>query len=84
MLFIHLSTVSFAAAIVVGPEPRSSWSAHGEARTNDLGGDENVSDQLDLPAGGCEDGAMAITESDQTPRAAARSFRADPCRIFCR
>ena len=25
-----LSTVSFAAAIVVGPEPRSSWSAHSE------------------------------------------------------
>lgn len=33
-----LSTVSFAAAIVVGPEPRSSWSTHSEARTNDLDG----------------------------------------------
>src|ERR1039457_6426318 len=73
-----LSTVSFADAIVVGPEPRSSWSAHSEARTNDLDGGEKVGDQLDLPAGGCEDGAVvAITEGDRTPRAAAPSFRAD-------
>ncbi len=44
---------------------------------NDLDGGENVGDQLDLPAGGCEDGAVAITEGDRTPRAAAPSFRAD-------
>ncbi len=72
-----LSTVSFAAAIVIGPEPRSSWSARSEARTNDLDGGENFGDQLDLPAGGCEDGAVAITEDDRTPRAAAPSFRAE-------
>ncbi len=72
-----LSTVSFAAAIVVGPEPRSSWSARSEASTNDLDGGENVGDQLDLPAGGCEDGAVAITEGVRTPRAAAPSFRSD-------
>jgi hypothetical protein len=72
-----LSTVSFAAAIVVGPEPRSSWSAHSKARTNDLDGGENVGDQLDLPAGGCEDGALAITEGDRTPRVAAPSCRAE-------
>jgi hypothetical protein len=72
-----LSTVSFPAAIVLGPEPRSSWSAHSEARTNDLDGGENVGDQLDLPAGGCEDGAVAITEGDRTLRAAAPSFRAE-------
>ena len=71
-----LSTVSFAAAIVDGPEPRFSWSARSEARTNDLDGGENVGDQLDLPAGGCEDGAVAITEGDRTPRAAAPLFRA--------
>jgi hypothetical protein len=58
-------------------EPRSSWSARSEARTNDLDGGENVGDQLDLPAGGCEDGAVAITEGDRTPRAAAPSFRAE-------
>ena len=51
------------------------------ARTNDLDGGENVGDQLDLPAGGCEDGAVAITEGDRTPRAAAPSFRAE--RRFC-
>ena len=60
-----------------------SWNAHSEARTNDLDGGENVGDQLDLPAGGCEDGAVAITEGDRTPRAAAPSFRAErllwPC-----
>lgn len=49
-----LSTVSFAGVIVAGPEPRSSWSAHSEARTNDLDGGENVGDQLDLPAGGAK------------------------------
>ena len=76
-----LSTVSFAAAIVVGPEPRSSWSAHSEARTKDLDGGENVGDQLDLPAGGCEDGAVAITEGDRTPRVAAPSCRAEYLRL---
>ncbi len=76
-----LSTVSFAAAIVGGPEPQSSWSAHSEARTNDLDGGENVGDQLDLPAGGCEDGAVAITEGDRTPRVAAPSFRAEYLRL---
>ena len=39
-----------------------------------LDGGENVGGQLDLPAGSCEVGAMAITEGDRTPRAAARSF----------
>ena len=68
---------SFAAAIVVGPGPWSSWSAHSEARTNDLDGGENVGDQLDLPAGGCEDGAVAITGGDRTPEAATPSCRAD-------
>ena len=72
---------SFAAAIVAGPEPRSSWSAHSEARTNDLDGGENVGDQLDPPAGGCEDGAVAITEGDRTPRVAAPSFRAEYLRL---
>ena len=47
------------------------------ARTNDLDGGENVGDQLDLPAGGCEDGAVAITEGDRTPEAATPSCRAD-------
>jgi nitronate monooxygenase len=36
MLFVHRSP-SFVAAIPVGPEPRSGWSARSEARTNDLG-----------------------------------------------
>jgi hypothetical protein len=76
-LLIDLATASFAAAIVVCPEPRSSWSARSEARTNDLDGGENVGDQLDLPAGGCGDGAVAITEGDRTLRAAAPSFRAE-------
>jgi len=76
-----LSTVSFAGAIVAGPEPRSSWSAHSEARTNDLYGGENVGDQLDLPAGGCEDDAVAITEGNRTPRVAAPSFRAEYLRL---
>lgn len=46
--------MSAHTAIVVGPEPRSSWSTHSEARTNDLDGGENVGDQLDLPAGGAK------------------------------
>jgi hypothetical protein len=44
------------------------WSARSQARTNDLDGGENVGGQLDLPAGGCEDSAVAITEGDRTPR----------------
>src|SRR6266487_752253 len=52
-------------------------SARSEARMSDLDGGENVGDQLDLPAGGCQDGAVAITEGDRTPRAAAPSFRAE-------
>ena len=39
-----------------------------------LDGGENVGGRLDLPAGSCEVGAVAITEGDRTPRAAARSF----------
>jgi hypothetical protein len=72
------STVSFAVAIAVGPEQRSiKWSARSEARTSDLDGGENVGGQLDQPAGSCEDSAVAITEGDRTPGAAARSFRAE-------
>jgi hypothetical protein len=50
---------------------------------SDLDGGENVGDQLDLPAGGCQDGAVAITEGDRTPRAAAPSFRAERCSYVC-
>ena len=44
-------------------------SARREAtRTNDLDGGEDVGGQLDLPAVGCEDGGVVITESDRAPR----------------
>ncbi|MGO9192583.1 MAG: hypothetical protein ACLP8X_29585, partial [Streptosporangiaceae bacterium] len=52
--------------------------------TNDLDGGENVGDQLDLPAGGYEDGAVAITEGDRTPRAPAPSFHILPAEYFQR
>src|SRR5467141_2609029 len=68
-----VSTVSFAVAITVGPEPWSiRWDARSEARTNDQDGGENVRGQPDLPAGGCEDSAVAITEGDRTPRGSQR------------
>jgi hypothetical protein len=76
-LFIH--RLLRGVAIVVGPAPQSRGSARSEARTNDLDGGESVGDQLDLPAGGCEDGAVAITEDNRTPKAAAPSFGA--CRL---
>src|ERR1019366_9619134 len=59
-------TVFFTVAIAVCPQPRSTWSARSEARTNDLDGGQNVGGQLGLPAGGREEGA-AITEGDRTP-----------------
>src|SRR5258708_36881197 len=35
---------------------------------DDLGGGEYAGDHLDLPAGGCEVGAVAITEGDRRSR----------------
>jgi len=44
---------------------------------DDLDAGEHAGGQPDLPADGCEIGAVAITEGDRAARAAAPSFRAD-------
>src|SRR5450755_3962574 len=73
-------TIFFTVAIAVCPQPRSTWSARSEARSNDLDGGQNVGGQLGLPAGGREE-AAAVTEGDRTPWTAAPSFRADSARL---
>lgn len=75
-----LSTVSFAVATAAGPELRSRYQRP-QRGEDDLNGGKNASGQLDLSAGGCEVGAVAITEGDRTsPRRHAVIPRRSPTR----